>query len=77
MAISDPKAPFFYKPVATKAPPVTMPVIQWVNDPQYRVSFGQWLAENFDSLVSEYKTHGRFLTLQEIEASPLEFSDLP
>ena len=76
MAISDPKAPFFYKPVE-KPRQVTMPVIQWVNDPQYRVSFGQWLAANFDSLVSEYKTHGRFLTLQEIEASPLEFSDLP
>ena len=75
MAISDPKAPFFYKPVSTKAPPVTMPVIQRVNDPQYRISFGQWLAANFDSLVSEYKTHGRFLSLKEFQDSdsPLDF----
>jgi len=74
--VTEPKAPFFYKEAAKPAP-VTMPVIQWVNDPQYRASFGLWLHKNFDSLVNEFKTHGRFLTLQEIEASPLEFSDLP
>ena len=68
MAISDPKAPFFYKPVATKAPPVTMPVIQFVNDPQYRVGFGMWLYERFNGLSDEYKKYGRFLTLQEIES---------
>jgi hypothetical protein len=56
---------------------VTMPVIQFMNDPKYRAAYGRWLYDNFDSLVAEYNTHGRFLSLQEIESNPLEFSDLP
>ncbi len=60
-----------------KPEPVTMPLIQWVNDPKYRRDFGLWCHENFDSLVNEYKQYGRFLTLKEIENNPIEFSDLP
>jgi hypothetical protein len=63
--------PNFFSSTAKPAP-VTMPVIQWVNDPKYRRDFGQWLYENFDTLISEYKTHGRFLSLQELQDSPLE-----
>ena len=50
---------------------VSMPMIQWVNDPQYRAGYGQWLYENFDELAREYKKHGRFLSLQEIN-EPLD-----
>ena len=52
---------------SAKPAPVTMPVIQWVNDPNYRRAFGTWLYNNFDLLVAEHKRHGRFLTLAETE----------
>ena len=52
----------FFKPT-TK---VTMPVIQYLNDPEYRRDFGLWLAENFDELAAEYKANGRFLSLAEL-----------
>ena len=48
-------------------PAPTMPEIMFVNDAKYRASFGMWLYDNFFDLVSEYKTHGRFLTLDETE----------
>jgi len=59
-----------------KPEPVTMPLIQWMNDPEYRRNYGMWLYERFNGLAREYKEHGRFLTLKEIN-SHLEFSDLP
>ena len=65
------KENFFKKPE-----PVTMTLIQFLNDPEFRVGFGLWCHKHFDSLTSEFKTHGRFLTLKEIN-SHLEFSDLP
>ena len=30
------------------------------------VEFGMWLYEHFDELADEFKSRGRFLTLQEI-----------
>jgi hypothetical protein len=60
-----------------KPEPVTTSLIQWMNDPVYRAHFGMWCHQNFDALVDEYKTHGRFLTLKEIENNPIEYSDLP
>ena len=65
--MTDSKAPFFHKPTAAKPAQVTMPLIQFMNDPKYRVAFGLWLYERFNGLTAEYKKHGRFLTLQEIE----------
>jgi hypothetical protein len=65
----------FYKSAAK--PVVTLPVIQFLNDPEYRRDFGHWLYKNFDLLVDEYKTHGRFLTVKEIDNNPIEYSDLP
>jgi len=50
-----------------KPAPVSMAMIQWVNDPAYRVKQGMWCYENFPDLVNEYKIHGRFLTLAETE----------
>jgi len=67
----DIKANFFSK-AATAPAPVTMPVIQFVNDPEYRRAFGTWLADNFNILAAEYKQYGRFLSLQEIQDSPLD-----
>ena len=51
--------------------PVSMSLIQWMNDPQYRVAAGTWMYENFDDLVAEYKQHKRFLSLAEINDSIL------
>jgi hypothetical protein len=48
-------------------PAPTMPEIQFANDPKFRSSYGQWLSDNFEELVAEFKTHGRFLTLAEIQ----------
>ena len=69
----DIKPNFFSKTSA--APAVSMPVIQFVNDPKYREDFGFWLYENFDELVAEYKKYGRFLSLSELQDpdSPLDF----
>jgi hypothetical protein len=58
-------------PEQTPAPPTQAMEILWANDPKFRVDFGQWLYENYSSLVDEYKTHGRFLSLKETE-NPLE-----
>jgi len=67
--------PNFFANAAAAPAPVTMPVIQFVNDPAYRRAFGTWLADNFNELAAEYKAHGRFLTLQELQDtdSPLDF----
>jgi len=67
--------PNFFSKAATAPAPVTMPIIQFVNDPAYRRAFGTWLADNFEELAHEYKKHGRFLTLQELQDtdSPLDF----
>lgn len=62
----------FYKPAAAKPAPVTMPLIQWMNDPGYRRDYGMWLHQNFDLLANEYKIHGRFLTLRETQDFPLD-----
>ena len=69
----DTKANFFSKAATASAP--SMLQIAFVNDPKFRAGFGQWLADNFDALVLEYKNHGRFLTLAEIQDtdSPLDF----
>lgn len=48
-------------------PAPSMPEIVFANDPKYRASFGRWCYDNFDSLVAEFKLHGRFLTLAETE----------
>ena len=65
----DFKPNFFTK--AATAPAPSMLQIAFVNDAKFRAGFGQWLADNFDDFVLEYKNHGRFLTLAEIEDSIL------
>ena len=51
----------------TETPQVTMPLILWQNDPQFRHGFGRWLQDNFETLVQEYKQYGRFLSLKELD----------
>ena len=53
-------------------PQYEMLQIAFANDPHLRRDFGLWLYERFDTLVAEYKTHGRFLSLQELHDSPLD-----
>ena len=55
--------------------PVSLPLIQFMNDPRYRAGYGAWLYDNFDSLVDEYKYYGRFLRLSEFQDTdnPLDF----
>ena len=65
----DIKPNFFMN--AAKPAQVTLPVIQFMNDPQFRASYGKWLYDNFNELTAEYKVNGRFLTLQEIN-EPLD-----
>lgn len=56
------------KPVKEKKPePVTVDTIRLLNDDAFRRDFGMWLYERFNNLTAEYKKHGRFLTLQEIQ----------
>lgn len=68
---------FFTKAAVAPAPSpaVTGLQIAFVNDPKFRAEFGMWLYERFTGLSSEYKKHGRFLTLHEITDpdSPLDF----
>ena len=53
-------------------PAASLPEIQFTNDPKFRAIFGEWLSENFDTLTAEYQKHRRFLSLAEIEDSPLQ-----
>jgi hypothetical protein len=66
--------PNFFTKAAT-APAPTMAQVMFTNDPKYRRDYGMWLYERFNSLTDEYKLHGRFLTLSEINDpdSPLDF----
>jgi hypothetical protein len=57
---------------AKPAPQQQMLQIAFSNDAKLRARFGEWLADNFDTLVDEYKTYGRFLTLKEIQENPLD-----
>lgn len=59
------------------APKQEMIQVVLANDPKFRAAFGLWCYDRFDELVQEYKTHGRFLTIQELHESQDVFSDLP
>ena len=65
--------PNFFSPSDAALPANVMLQIAFANDPKFRASFGSWLYDNFDLLVEEHNTYGRFLTQDELE-SPL---DLP
>ena len=67
------KPNFFTSAAPAKPSEFQLIQIAFANDPNFRMKFGLWLADNFDSLAAEFKTHGRFLTLQEVERleSPL------
>lgn len=43
-----------------------------MNDVKFRAGYYDWLYKNFDLLVDEYDEHGRFLSLQELQDSPLD-----
>jgi hypothetical protein len=68
------KTNFFTK--AATAPAPTMAQVMFTNDPKYRAAYGGWLYENFDELAREYKLHGRFLALSELQDtdSPLDLT---
>jgi hypothetical protein len=68
------KTNFFMK--AATAPAPTMAQVMFTNDPKYRRDYGMWLYGRFEDLVAEYKLHGRFLSLAEIQDtdSPLDLT---
>lgn len=56
----------------TKPAPVSTALIMFQNDKNFRAGYARYLYDNFDVLVDEFQTYGRFLSQQELQDNILD-----